>query len=397
MKVCAVTTWPPHREGIALYSAHLYGEMKKIVDVSVIANIINSSAVEALKSDGENIRVIRCWRRGSLTYPFKIFRRVLMENPDIIHVQHGWLLYGDAPSSILFPVLLVLLRLIGKPCIVTMHTVIKRGARLYRNKLINLLALTAIYFITRLTVKLSSIIIVHNPLVKETLEEKFSLKKFKEKIIVIPHGARRANVFRKTSISGKNRGNIVILSLGFARKGRGIECLIEAFKKFLEQHPSSTFIITGGQHAHDKGNPVREVRRKIPPEMLGKIVFTDFIDEEVLDRLILESDIIVLSSIEDYFIEASGALARVALFGKPVVCSKVPKFEAELKNGENCIMFKPGDSEELAKILKLLTGNPNLREKIGRKLEASFRNREWGLIAERYVDFFQSLVEESKS
>lgn len=393
MKVCAVTTWPPHREGIALYSASLYGEMKKIVDVSVIANMVDSPfAFRGRKAEKEGIHVIRCWRRGSFTYPFKIFRCVLAENPDIIHVQHGWLLYGDAPSSILFPVLLILLRLIHKPCIVTMHTVVRRNARLYRNRLINLLALTAIYFITRLIVKLSSTIIVHNHLVKETLERNFSLKKFREKIIVIPHGARKASASKKISTFRKNLGDIVVLSLGFARKGRGIECLVEAFKKFLKQYPSSTFVITGGQHAHDRENPIEEVKRKIPPKILEKIIFTDFIDEKTLDRLILESDLIVLSSTEDYFIEASGALARVALFGKPIVCSKVPKFEAELKDGENCIMFKPGDAEELAKILIFLVSNPKLRGKMGRSLKASFRNREWSLIAGQYVNLFQSIL-----
>lgn len=390
MKVCAVTTWPPHHDGVALYSAHLYGEMKKMVDVAVIANIVDSP----FTPEGKEMHVVRCWRRGSLTYPFKIFRRVLMEKPDIIHVQHGWLLYGNALSSIFFPTLLILSHLISKPCIVTMHTAVKRNARLYGNRVANLLALTAIYFITKLIVKFSSRVIVHNQLVKEILERNFSLEKFREKITVIPHGARKADLHKNISASRKNHGAIVILSLGFARKSRGIECLIEAFKKFLKQHPSSTLIITGGKHAHDRDNPIKEVKKRMPQEILEKIIFTDFIDEKSLDELILKSDLIILSSIEDYFIEASGALARVALFGKPVVCSRVPKFEAELKNGENCIMFKPGDAEELAEILTFLADDSNLREKIGRSLEALFRDREWGLIARKHVDLFQSILRE---
>ena len=39
MKVCAVTTWPPHRDGVALYSAELYKQTAKLVDLVVVANI----------------------------------------------------------------------------------------------------------------------------------------------------------------------------------------------------------------------------------------------------------------------------------------------------------------------------------------------------------------------
>lgn len=391
MRICVVTTWPPYPEGIALYSYYLYNHMSRVARVDIIANTNSSrsSFGDLRLNDHNRMRIIRCWRRGSLFYPLKIFRQILRLKPDIIHVQHGWLLYGGVFSPLLFPVLLLLLRLSNKPFVVTMHTIIKERAQLYKNRLINFIAKVAITFITKSIVKLSNAVIVHNNMIKKILKMDYSLEKYEGKIFVIPHGAKKAS---KKPLHFQEDGKLRILSLGFIRERKRIEYLIEAFENFSAKYPNAIFTITSGKHAHEKMDPLNGIKRILPADILEKIVFTGFINDEALDDLIWRSDIIVLYSVENDFFEASGALSRVALFGKTVVCSRVPKFEAELKDGENCLMVEPKKPESLVKALVLLANNVSLRRKLGENLKNIFRNREWNMVAKYHINLFERLL-----
>lgn len=387
MKVCLITTWPPYPDGISFYSAQLYGHICGKMEVKVLANSFGSVERD-FRMEG-NCKIIRCWRRGSLFYPFKIFSRVIAERPDIIHLQHGWLLYGDKIFPILFPLLLLLLRLSGKPIVVTMHTVVGGRPRLHKNIIFNFMARMAIIFLTRSIVKLSNAVIVHNNLMKEALKNMYSSRKDDWKIFVIPHGVREM-AGRSGDFPGD--GRVKILSLGFIRRSKGIEYLIEAFKIFSAICPESTLVIVGGKHPHDDEGYIRSLMERLSGET-SNIILTGFVDEEKLDELIWNSEIIMLPSLGDYYIEASGSLARVAMYGKPIICSKVPKFKADLEDGKDCIMVEFDKPEKLANALLLLAKDADLRRRIGRSLVNKFKDRVWCRVAEQHIDLFRSLLE----
>ncbi|MEM2699372.1 MAG: glycosyltransferase [Candidatus Bathyarchaeia archaeon] len=386
MKICAVTTWPPHLDGISLYSTQLYGHISRRTEVRVLANITNSA--ETIY-EGKDCKVVRCWRRGSITYPLRIFSRILMERPDVIHLQHGWFLYGDKFFPLLFPLLLLLLRSYRRPIVVTMHTVIGEKPKLCENVVLNFIARILIIFLTKTIVKLSDIIIVHNDLMRRALRDLYSLRKDVGKIIVIPHGVMER--VKKPKEAAGNKREIKILSLGFIRKSKGIEYLIEAFKEFSRRYQKSTLIIVGGKHAHDNGEYVEMLRKKLSREEMKNIIFTGFVDEENLSRLIWESKIIVLPSLGSHYIEASGSLARVAMYGKPVICGKTPKFKADLKDGENCVMVEFNNPKELTDALLLLAKDAKFRRRIGRNLSKKFRDRVWSRVAEQHVNLFKNI------
>lgn len=386
MKICAVTTWPPHRDGVALYSAQLYEHICEKVNVKVLANVVDS--FREISGIEENCEVIRCWRRGSIIYPFRIFSKILMERPDIIHLQHGWLLYGDKFALLLFPLLLMLLRLTGKPIVVTMHTIIGENPRFHESKIVNFMAKIVILFTTRTIVKLSHRIIVHNFLMKRVLEDLYSLRKEGEKILVIPHGVReKPQKTRKDGGIEKNR----ILSIGFLRKEKGVEHLVEAFRIFSDRYPEATLIFAGGKHAHNSEDYISLLKKRFSSK-LKNIIFAGFVDEKTLDNLILESKVIVLPSSGKHFIEASGVLSRVAMYGKPIICSRVPKFEADLEDGKDCIMVDMDDPNKLSEALSLLMSDENLRRKMGRNLRRKFRDRVWSKVAEQHINLFKNLL-----
>ena len=384
MKVCAVTTWPPHRDGVALYSSDLYKQIAELADVVVVANILTQQ--ESIKFHEEkNKNVLRCWKRGP-RFLFDIFRSVFKTRAHVVHLQHGWLLYGGCISSIFFPALLLFLRLSRKPFVVTVHTVIRKDAHLYKNSSVNFLARMAVLFVSRCIVQFSDKLIVHNRLMKATLMKEYAAKE--EKIAIIPHGVKPAN-----NCGSPQKGKEVsIMSLGFLRKGKGISYLIEGFEKFLETCPDAKLVIVGGSHAHDKKDQSERFRHLLTPRTRKQVQFTGFVDEERLEQLIWGSDIIVLQSTEPYYVEASGALATVADYGKPVVCSKVPKFQSELQNGEHYIAVASSDSAELAKALASLMEDRELRNRLGENLKETFKSRRWSAVAAEHVNIYRQLL-----
>ena len=381
-----MTTWPPHRDGVALYSAELYRHVAELVDVKVVANIPEKPH-QGHKVNERN--VTRSWKRGSFTYPFRIYRSTLKEKPDIIHLQHGWLLYGNIISSPFFMMLLVFYRLARKPFLVTMHTVIRRNARIYEGFLSNLLARITVFALSRFIVNVSDRVIVHNHMMKKYLQRGYWLQEEGQKLVVIPHGVRKAS---KQSDEFQKSRNRIILSVGFIRKNKGIEQLIMAFKKFVEQYPDANLIIVGGFHAHDMTENVEYFKNVLTPDLSKRVSFTGFINEKSLDKLIWASDTIVLSSLDRYYIESSGVLGRVADYGKPIICSRVPKFESELEDGVDCIMVEPGDPEALHQALFSLTEDVQLKEKIEEGLRTKFSSRYWDTVAKQHFELYKTIL-----
>jgi len=284
---------------------------------------------------------------------------------------------------------LFLLRLRHIPCVVTMHTVIRKGADLYRSSVVNLLARMGIFFTSRFIVRFSDRVVVLNCLMKKVLEEDYGLRG-ENKIVVIPHGIR--DISEKFRIHGKG-GKMWILSLGFIRESKGIETLLKAFEEFVGCCPDANLVVVGGRHVHDKEDRVDYFKRLVSSALSKHVFFTNFVDEERLDQLITRSDIVVLLSLDRFYVEVSGALARVAGYGKPVVCSRVPKFQSELQNGKDCVMVAPGVSEELARAFMLLAADARLRKSLGEELRKKFRGRCWGAVAKQHFDLYREISE----
>ncbi|MFA5363895.1 MAG: glycosyltransferase [Candidatus Bathyarchaeia archaeon] len=381
MKICAVTTWPPHRDGVALYSVELFKQVSKMADVTVVANVSQQNC--PVKNVGT---YDECWKRG-LLYPMDVFRSVFHSRCNLVHVQHGWFLYGGILSSLLFPVLLMFFRISRKPCVVTLHTVIRKDAKIYNNFLVNFLAQIGVLWISRCIVHFSDKVIVHNPLMNQVLQTDYHANT--EKIAVIPHGVKEH--FSKHEPTQKSE-NFNILSLGFIRKEKSIENLVVAFDKFLETCPTAKLVIVGTTHAHDNIDYLEELKHRIKLSLQEHVIFMGFVDDNTLEQLIEDSDIIVLQSTEPYYVEASGTLAAVACYGKPVVCSKVPKFVAELQNMKNCVAVNSSDSTELAQAFVLLLTNMELRICLGNSLKEKFTERTWNNVAKLHINLYRCLL-----
>jgi glycosyltransferase involved in cell wall biosynthesis len=365
----------------------------KKIRISIIANEIKIDQPSSY-NEMNNIQVQRCWRRGPLAL-LQILKTAIKSEANIIHLQHGWLLYGGAFTVLSFPLLMLLLRLRLKTLVLTMHTVIQRKARFFEPTLLNGLTNILVFTITRLMTLFASRVIVLNTAMKKTLTQHYGCKK--SKAVVIPHGVDKAKVktlYQKNSSEKIEKINIV--SLGFLREDKGLEYLIDAFKKLQISYPHITLTLVGSVHPHNHENYFNRIKNKIAElKYVRKVIVTNFLSEDMLNEVIRKADIIILLSHEIRYVEASGALSRVIDFNKPVICTRIPKFMSELIHGYNCLMVNPHSSEEIHNSIKTLLENVDLRKNIASNLKKLSKDRSWSIVAKKHVELYQSLLKVS--
>jgi glycosyltransferase involved in cell wall biosynthesis len=285
-----------------------------------------------------------------------------------------------------------MLRLFSKPIIITMHSVISTGAiskSFAGNFVLKAFSKPVVLSITKLIGVLSSSIIVHNALMKEALIKEYNLNP--SKIVVIHHGVAEARILKEVEPNPNS-----ILFFGHLRPMKGIENLLQAFRLLSEKNHDAKLFIVGSPHAHDKPDYMKNLQNKIMEIGASKVTLETFVSENRLSQLIAASEIIVLPYLDDGFIEASGALARVIDYEKTVVCTNISKFRGELDESE-CAFVSPEDATDLAEALGLLLSNARLRKEKAKRLKKLAKTRYWDVVAEEYVEFYESFLSNRKT
>lgn len=305
MKVTLISLYPPpgfthaQRGGVASYTRNLATSLMKTCHVTVFADRVSRSDTEYY-DDG--VKVCRCWSRGVL-YPFQIAKKVSNENPDVVHIQHEIYLFGGIVSAILFPLLLLLLKLTGKPTIVTLHGVIPildvdasflKENWIGGNPLMMRIGLT---LLMKLTAFLSTSIIVHDEKFSRVLRGQYYCPAYK--IHVIHHG-----IEEKTDLIDKNEakqilglgGKNVIIFVGYITGYKNIELLIDSTEFWEVQNWS--LVIGGGSHPRLSDDSfyqkyLTDLRERASKISQNRIIFRGFISEKELPIYFSAADLVV--------------------------------------------------------------------------------------------------------
>ena len=148
----------------------------------------------------------------------------------------------------------------------------------------------------------------------------------------------------------------IVLFVGAPWFLKGVDILIEAFKKVTDEFPDVTLRIQGynpdnsALEAMAAGWPCIEIVRAVPnPETLLRI-----------SRALVLVHPSRCEGMGRVLIEAMGAAV-------PMVGSNAGGIPSYIRHGENGFVFPSGDADELAVRLRELLGDAALRDKLGRK------------------------------
>ncbi|MEK7595133.1 MAG: glycosyltransferase family 4 protein [Patescibacteria group bacterium] len=161
---------------------------------------------------------------------------------------------------------------------------------------------------------------------------------------------------RAQSTSGKT-----ILFHGALLKCKGLEVLIEAYKLLFEKDKTFKLIIAGG-------GEVEESVKKLASSLKLPVEFTGWYDHQKLVEIMRKSDVSVVMrspNMANNFVVTTCLLENWK-YKKPVVAPDLEAFRSIVTDGINGVLFRVGDSKDLAE-----------------KLEVLFLNRDkWDFLAE---------------
>ncbi len=377
IKLLAVSPFPPIRTGIAEYAHEFYKALSRELELIILTNKtdINNDFHSNTKFElAENIASFKLLKH--------IIKLVNKHNITYVHIQVGLRTFGNhMKSSLITLASLALLRLMGRKPIVTLHTIPTKWALIayFNGKIKKKTQAFLTYLVYKLylkiVAKLSWKIVVHLDVMKKYLIVFHRVKQ--GKIEVLPHGT----TCLKETINKNNEG---LLFHGFLRESKGLNTLLDAYISITNRGVLSLRII-GPLHMGEVDylrsliTKIRKLEKAKKIRVKPKHLNLNEIIEEIG-----KAKIIVLPY-EDYFLEASGVLAKAACSGTPIICSKIPKFYFEKDYRRYITFFEPGNKEDLRNKIIQVLDNYEIYKVKAKKLRNIAKKRTWDKIAKKFA------------
>jgi len=396
MKIGMISIYPPpdytHHgtSGVASYTKNLVTNFPKDCKVIVFANKFDNSKDDKIYIE-DNVKVIYCWNKNFL-FPFKIFLNVLKNRReiDIVHIQHEFFIYGGKSSYILFIFMLLLLKTLNKPFVVTLHHGFLKPSNINRRTLKELninIRPTLFRFGLKMFFKavshLSSLIIVHESLFRDILINHYGVNN--RKIGVIPHGIENSpkKIDHKEAKKLLNlEGKKIILYFGYISKFKGVDVLIDCFSNLKDDE--HVLIIAGGKHPRLEGDPEYEkFVKNIKENSFKNVIFTGFISDCDIPLYFSAADLVTLPY--KLIFASSGPLSLAIAYEKPFLVSKAFK---EII-GVNEVIFE--NSKEFIERVNMILNNGPLKYKLLKYIKMLKNQRRWSRICINHLKLYKNI------
>jgi glycosyltransferase involved in cell wall biosynthesis len=305
--------------------------------------------------------------------------RFKQSKPDILHVQFMPLLQKDLPFELWF---MKFAKWLGVPIIYTVHNV-------NLQELLETKDTKGHSF--GLAYHAADALICHSEAAKECLIRDFSVPN--EKIWVIPHGP----LFHDCDHVEQSEARLnlrypstdtIVLFQGVISPYKGVEFLLEAWRKVQETQPQARLVIAGT----GERRLLQQVQKQVEGLGIGKSVDLQlrFIPVEELPLFYEAADILVYPYKSG---TTSGALMTGLGYGKPIVATTIPLFEEALRPGQNSELVQYGNVDALASSLVSLVTDPKKRKRLGRGTTGyGEANNSWNIIAKQTLRCYRAVL-----
>ncbi len=113
-------------------------------------------------------------------------------------------------------------------------------------------------------------------------------------------------------------------------------------------------------------------------------------DETTQEQVLADADIVVLASEGLHVVP--GIVVRAIAAGAIPVASRLPAYEELLGDGEQALLFEPGDAETLAATLGRLLSDQELRQRLTTRAGGLRRSLSWTRVADELQQVYRGLV-----
>jgi glycosyltransferase involved in cell wall biosynthesis len=354
MKIAYISTYPPRECGIATFNNNLmkaissnFPKRKELLQSGFVVAVNDSDSLQEYEYPEEVKYVIR--QNHQKDY-IRAANYINTSNVDACIMEHEFGIYGGESGIYILP----LLKRLEKPLISILHTVLKDPS--YVQKII----------VREIAEQSSKIIVMSNRAV-EFLTEIYDIPV--EKIQIIEHGVPDLEAPENNEVKNlaSFKNHRVLLTFGLISRNKGLETVIKALPKIVEQHPDVMYVILGNTHPgvlKNSGEEYRDYLKSLAAK-LNVSQHLSFINKFVTDEELINYLTAAEIYVTPYLNEAqitSGTLSYAVGAGAAVVST--PYWHAaELLAHNRGRLFDFRDDTQLAAIVnELLSDNDALME-----------------------------------
>lgn len=389
MRIAFVSTWPSRRCGIATFTSDLIAAVHA-ADESVVCEVAAIDERSSVRAYGPEVR----WRirQGSPDGYVAAARAIGGSDVDVVCVQHEFGLYGmwkdeswegdTWVEGTYIDHLTPFLQQVGKPVVVTMHTVLPEPTEAVRDAVRNIAA------------NADHLIVMAETAV-DILRDVYGVT---TPTSVIQHGMPhieprgRRMLKEKLGLAGRH----IIATFGLVGPGKGLEYVIEAMPWVAQRHPDALYLIAGQTHPELLRHRGEEYRNKLV-EMIESLELDDnvaflnqYLRPKDIIELLLATDIYVTPYLDPNQI-TSGTLSWALGAGKAVVSTPYLHATEALADGRGMLVaFR--DPDELSTAINSILDDPDLKHRLEHDAYAYANEFTWPKSGTRFVEVMRELM-----
>ena len=383
LKIIFISSYIPRECGIATYTNNVIGAIKA-ADPSVQASVVAMNDAE-YNYPKEVISSINQEKDQDYIKAADVINK---SDCEVVSVQHEFGIYGGFNGR----KLLLLLKNIKKPIVITLHTVpvnLDKPVRIRSKKHASRIKLFEKMF------SYVDGIAVMTETAKSYLES--NVKSAKNKIAVIPHGAPilTSNKIKEFSAEKKSlgidAGDIVISTFGLITPKKGIEYMISSMPKIVASNPEKRikYFVLGKAHPKKPDHYLINLKKlAVKLKMEDNVIFDSrYLDYVEIYRYLVNSSIYITP----YYSKeqaSSGTLSYAIACGKCIVTT--PYVFAQDAVGDHQVgeLVKFRDSGSIVSVMNKLIQNPSLIAKYEKNSKEFGQTLEWPKIGQKFINLF---------
>lgn len=231
------------------------------------------------------------------------------------------------------------------------------------------------------TVRAADTLIVHGQQQSSLLRQRYHVPL--EKVNVLPIGPY--DLFMVYDRRGIEEEPATILFFGRMRAYKGLEVLLRAAPQIVSAVPGARIVAAGAGNC-----PALMEAAASHPVWLE--VHNRFIRADEIPELFRRASLVVLPYLEA---SQSGVVPVAAMFGKPVVATRVGSIPESVDDGVTGLLVNPGDENALAREVIALLKDPQRRHQMGQSAHQKMRKEiSWDSIALQTLDVYRRTLGE---
>jgi glycosyltransferase involved in cell wall biosynthesis len=203
-------------------------------------------------------------------------------------------------------------------------------------------------------------------------------------IFVVPNGINLEQFTDRSPIIVREKGQKNILFVGRLHPVKGVQYLIRAMKRVLEEIPDGMLILVGD--GEERGNLEA---LSVQLGVQKSVQFVGVVPHEKVHSYMQQADVFVLPSLSEGF---PGVILEAMACGLPVVVTRVGGIPDIIENGVNGYIAETKSPDEIAEKILILLQNDQLKEKISIKNKEKVKEYKWDNIVFELENIYKKIT-----